>query len=193
MRLLTESLQLWSDLVLDSFFPRLCEHLLVVECGQQQISSALRFACLAITSGHHEEAIDQLRPIVRHHPLHEGLHARLMVALAGAGQQVEALGLFSRLDRTLRKNFGIEPGAELRAAQMSVLRGVASAANGTSMTDCAVVPEVERPYELPPDTHDLVGRLEHHPVLLHLTQGGSRTGLFGPSPVAAIYGPPGSG
>ncbi|MEU0804462.1 BTAD domain-containing putative transcriptional regulator [Streptomyces sp. NPDC005970] len=193
VQLLRDSLQMWSGLVLEGFSPRLREHPLAMECGQQQISSALRFSYLAVTSGHYEQAIDQLRPIVRHHPLHEGLHARLMIALAGAGQQVEALALFSRLDRALRNDFGIEPGAELRAAQMAVLRGVAPVENSAPAADHTAGRKVERPYELPPDTHDLVGRAEHHPVLLHLTQGGSHTGLFGPSPVAAMYGPPGAG
>ncbi|MDX3225479.1 BTAD domain-containing putative transcriptional regulator [Streptomyces sp. ME19-01-6] len=195
VRLLRESLQLWSGLVLEGFSPRLREHPLAVECGRQQISSALRFSHLAVTSGHYEQAIDQLQPIVRHHPLHEGLHAPLMVALAGAGQQVEALALFSRLDRALRNDFGIEPGAELRAAQLAVLRGVTPAGNGVPAADHVPGPgpELERPYELPPDTPDLVGRDEHHPVLLHLTQGDAHTGSFGPSPVAALCGPPGAG
>jgi DNA-binding SARP family transcriptional activator/DNA-binding XRE family transcriptional regulator len=194
VQLLTESLKLWSGPpVLAGFSPRLREHPLAVACSQQQISSALRFGYLAVTSGHYEQAIDQLRPVVRHQPLHEGLHARLMVALAGTGQQVEALSLFSQLDRTLRRDFGIEPGAELRAAQMSVLRGVTSVENAVPSQRRPPGAEVDRPYELSPDTNDLVGRTEHRPVLLHLTQGGSRSGLFGPAPVASLYGPPGTG
>jgi DNA-binding SARP family transcriptional activator len=193
VRLLTDLLGLWSGPVLHGSSPRLQQHPLAVDSNQRQITAALRLSELAVAYGHYEKAIDQLQPLVRHHPLHEGLHAQLMIALAGAGQQVEALDLFGRLDRTLRNDFGIDPGPELRAAQLSVLRGVSRAPDDKAVRVAPPRAETGRPYGLPPDTPDLVGRSEHHQVLQHFTQSGSPGGLFGPSPVASIYGPPGVG
>ncbi|MFE7044834.1 BTAD domain-containing putative transcriptional regulator [Streptomyces atratus] len=193
VRLLTDMLRLWSGPVLHGSSPRLQQHPLALDANQRQITAALRLAELAVAYGHYEKAIDQLQPLVRHHPLHEGLHAQLMVALAGAGRQVEALSLFSKLDRTLRIDFGIDPGPELRAAQLSVLRGVSRATDDKAVQTTTPRAEAKRPYGLPPDTPDLVGRSEHHQVLQHLTQSGSPGGLFGPSPVVSIYGPPGVG
>lgn len=193
VELLTESLRLWSGPVLDGSAARLHEHPIAVECGQRRIASALRFAQLAIASGRHQKVIDQLRPMLRQHPLHEGLHAQLMLALAGTGQQVQALKLFDALNQTMRNDYGIEPGTELRAVHLSVLRGAASASGRAHKADAAPRAEAGRRYELPPDLADFVGRDEHQPVLLHLTQGSSLSGAFTPSPVASIYGPPGVG
>ncbi|GAA2080177.1 hypothetical protein GCM10009801_38320 [Streptomyces albiaxialis] len=124
-RLLADALGLWSGPVLGGCSARLREHPRAIGLAQRQVTAALRFAQLAEVSGDHERAVDQLRPLVRQHPLHEGLHARLMLALAEDGRRVEALDLFGRIDRTLRGQFGIEPGPELRAAQLAVLRGTA--------------------------------------------------------------------
>ncbi len=121
--LLTQAMALWRGRVLDGASDRLTGHRLAVEYEHQRLDAALRLADLTIAVRGFEQAVRQLRPLVHAHPLHEGLHTRLMMALAGAGQRVAALALFRDLDRRLRTDFGIEPGADLRAAHLSVLRG----------------------------------------------------------------------
>src|SRR5262249_54502948 len=82
-------------------------------------------------------------------PLHEALHARLMVALAGSGRQADALELFVDLRARLSAELGIEPGPELRRAQLHVLRQqIPSAADGLFGTS----------NYLPRDIDDFVGR-----------------------------------
>ena len=132
--LLTEAMALWRGRVLDGSSDRLLGHRLAVEYEHQRLDAALRLADLTVAVRGFEQAIRQLRPLVHTHPLHEGLHTRLMTALAGAGQRVAALALFRDLDRRLRTEFGIEPGADLRAAHLSVLHGHAPAEQGDRRT-----------------------------------------------------------
>ncbi|MEU3617298.1 BTAD domain-containing putative transcriptional regulator [Streptomyces sp. NPDC006872] len=56
------------------------------------------------------------------HPLDEQLQARLVRVLAATGQRAEALDTWQRIRAGLVAELGVEPGAELRAAQRDVLR-----------------------------------------------------------------------
>ncbi|MEU8622246.1 BTAD domain-containing putative transcriptional regulator [Streptomyces sp. NPDC048623] len=120
--LLDASLRLWRGPLLEGMPPALRRHPVAVERSRRCIGSVLRIADLALTRGRYEDVLRRLTPIARHEPLHEGLHARLVTALAGSGRRAEALDLFVSVDRRLREQSGIGPGGELRSAQMAVLR-----------------------------------------------------------------------
>ncbi|GLY36128.1 SARP family transcriptional regulator [Amycolatopsis sp. NBRC 101858] len=68
------------------------------------------------------EVAGELHRLVVDHPLRERLWALLMLALAGAGQQAAALGAYDTIRSRLATELGAEPGADLRAAQLAVLR-----------------------------------------------------------------------
>ncbi|WP_284749147.1 BTAD domain-containing putative transcriptional regulator [Amycolatopsis sp. RTGN1] len=68
------------------------------------------------------EVAGELHRLVVDHPLRERLWALLMLALAGAGQQAAALGAYDTIRSRLAAELGAEPGADLRAAQLAVLR-----------------------------------------------------------------------
>src|SRR6185437_9607261 len=63
-----------------------------------------------------------LQALVVEHPYRERPHALLMHALAASGRQAEALDVYTKIRGRLADELGIEPGAELRAAQTAVLR-----------------------------------------------------------------------
>jgi hypothetical protein len=54
-----------------------------------------------------------LRSLAERAPLDERVHARLMAALAGTGQQAAALAMFEELRLRLGRELGVRPGSEL--------------------------------------------------------------------------------
>jgi len=123
-------------------------HATVAALSRRRLSAALAYADAGIALGRHDEVVSQLENMRDAEPLHEGLHARLMLALAGSGRQAAALALFDDLHTRLTTELGIEPGPEVRAAQLHVLR--------------QEVPAADRPFGssnyLPRDVDHFVGR-----------------------------------
>ncbi|WP_427921728.1 BTAD domain-containing putative transcriptional regulator [Streptomyces sp. cg40] len=69
--------------------------------------------------------VPELAALVADHPLREGYHRQLMLALHRTGRQPEALAVHRDLRNRLIEELGIEPGAGVREAHVEVLRGVA--------------------------------------------------------------------
>ncbi|MFY1633847.1 AfsR/SARP family transcriptional regulator [Solwaraspora sp. WMMB335] len=67
-------------------------------------------------------AIELLGPLATAHPLRERLVGLLMLALAGHGQQAQALSLYERTRARLRDELGVAPGSDLSRAHLRVLR-----------------------------------------------------------------------
>jgi len=72
--------------------------------------------------GEHREVIPELQTLVAANPLRERCHGQLMVALSRSGRQVEALEVYRRLRDRLVEDVGLEPGADLRALERSILQ-----------------------------------------------------------------------
>jgi DNA-binding SARP family transcriptional activator/DNA-binding XRE family transcriptional regulator len=122
LELLTRALRCWRGPALADAGERLRRHPAVVGAGRRRLSAVLAHADLALALGRYALAVEHLRPAVHDEPLHEALTARLMLALAGCGEQAAALALFAALCTRLDEDLGIGPAAELRAAQARVLR-----------------------------------------------------------------------
>jgi DNA-binding SARP family transcriptional activator/tetratricopeptide (TPR) repeat protein/DNA-binding XRE family transcriptional regulator len=120
--LFAQALALWRGAVLADLGFRLREQPAAVALSRRRLAVTLDFADNAIGLGRYEAAVAPLRELCRDEPLHEGVHARLMLALAGCGQQADALGLFAELRRRLIEELGIEPGAEVQDAHLRILR-----------------------------------------------------------------------
>ncbi|MEH0416133.1 BTAD domain-containing putative transcriptional regulator [Streptomyces sp. B21-083] len=89
---------------------------------EQRLATGIAHADALIAAGAHGGAVPGLRALVADEPLHEELCARLMVALAGCGQQGAALELYESLRNRLSTELGVSPGASLRQAHLRVLR-----------------------------------------------------------------------
>ncbi|MEV4111048.1 BTAD domain-containing putative transcriptional regulator [Nonomuraea sp. NPDC049695] len=179
LELLTQALGCWRGAALADL-PRVRQHPAATAVTQRRVAAALEFADLALRLGAHRQAAERLRALVAVEPLHEGLHARLMLALAGSGEQAAALELFTRFRDLLVRELGVEPGAELRDAQARVLQGdlapirppdrttasgttaasTATASTAAAGTAAASVNGQWRPAQLPADVLGFTGRAE---------------------------------
>ena len=72
---------------------------------------------------HHDGLVPELVGLVAAHPYRETLRGQLMVALARAGRQADALAAYQAGREVLVRDLGIEPGPALRAVHEAVLRG----------------------------------------------------------------------
>ncbi|HEX2314463.1 MAG TPA: BTAD domain-containing putative transcriptional regulator [Thermomonospora sp.] len=116
------ALDLWRGPVAEDLPGRLRSHPPVVAVAQRRIAAVLAYADRALALGLYANAVARLRPVAPLEPLHETLQARLMLALAGDGQQAAALDLYAALRERLAAELGVEPGAVVREAHLRVLR-----------------------------------------------------------------------
>lgn len=119
---LREALGLWRGRALDgvgdtplmaSAADRLVdEHLAVLE----------RFAAALHAGGRGAEALSLLGPAAERHPLRESLIAAVVRALHQADRQADAVALYRRTQRRLAGELGVDPGAALSEAYLTLLR-----------------------------------------------------------------------
>ena len=137
--------------------------------------------------GRHEELIGELRDVIVRHPLREHFHAQLMLALARAGRQAEALAVYQQARVALVSELGIEPGPELRQVHERILAGDAALVPPTSAHDKPVVPR-----ELPGAVRHFTGRETELAALTALIEQTSEK-LPGTVVISAIGGTAGVG
>lgn len=116
-----KTLQLWhGDPLAD--VDVLHDQLGVTRARRQLADVLLRFAELACGLGFHDRVLPRLHALAAAEPLNERVAARLMIALAGAGQQAAALLVYEDLRCRLDREFAIYPSEELVEAHLRVLR-----------------------------------------------------------------------
>ena len=118
----SQAIACWRDVVAADVGDRVRAHATAIALGRQRIAAVLAFADAAFELGRPAAAVAPLQTLAALEPLHEGLHARLMLALAGSGQQAEALRLHVGVTERLDQELGVTTGPELQAAFERVLR-----------------------------------------------------------------------
>ena len=153
-----KALSLWREQALADLAPHAIHHPVVVAVSQRRLTAVLEYADLALDRGRHQAALERLREVVHAEPLHEGLNARILLALAASGERAAALRLFRDLRDRLRDGLGIEPGTELQDAYLRVLRHGAGAAAPKPAPRPSGLSADHVPAGLPPDIATFTGR-----------------------------------
>ncbi|WP_187368303.1 BTAD domain-containing putative transcriptional regulator [Nonomuraea terrae] len=156
-----QGLSSWRGPVLADTVPGLRQHPAAIRLSHQRLAVVLAHADLAIQTGRPEQAVEHLRALACSEPLHEGMHARLMLALAGSGQRAAALQVFSDIRTRLSHELGVDPSEELKAAHLQVLRQEAPSEpvpETESRQRSALVMRMVAPAQLPPDVAGFTGR-----------------------------------
>ena len=147
--LLAEALACWRGPIAADLPVTIARHPAAVAAGRRRLTAVLALAGLAIELGQPERALGPLGSMAEDEPLHEGLAARLMLALAASGQQAAALRLHAEVRGRLADELGVDQGPQLRAAHLQIVRGQVPA-----------VPVVRQggPAQLPADIPSFTGR-----------------------------------
>jgi DNA-binding SARP family transcriptional activator len=153
--------------------------------------------------GRHHSIVGELKMLTATHRLHEGLHAKLMLALHRSGRRYEALNVYRQLREVLIEDLGLEPSPALNrihrallssdpsldARPREVARPVAPPPGATA--PAAVPAAVAVPSRLPADLADFTGRRDEleriERSLLGIDAGGPAGG------VVSISGMPAAG
>jgi len=92
-----------------------------VELEELRVQSSELLVAAKLALGLHEQVIPYLEVLTREHPLNEGLHQHLMLALYRSARQAEALRAGWDLRNRLAEEFGIEPSAGIRRLEDRIL------------------------------------------------------------------------
>ncbi|MEU1898071.1 BTAD domain-containing putative transcriptional regulator [Nocardiopsis dassonvillei] len=170
---------------------------------EERLSVIESYLDVELGLGRHSRLVGEIRTLVGEHPLRERLRAQLMLALYRSGRQAEALDTYRAGRELLVEELGLEPGEELRGMESAILAGdpglqapappapaaPPARAEASADDDAPRDPAPEtRPYQLPTDTADFVGREDVTRTIREtLVGGGGRAG------VAVLMGRPGVG
>ncbi len=184
--LLDDGLALWrADPLCD--VAELRGHPLLTAVVEERIAAVLCHADLAGELGCHARSLPWLRGLAAAHRLHEPLHARLVRALAAAGEQATALSVYHDIRRRLADELGIDPGPELAEAYHRVLRQDLAVSIEAVLTEPAIRPG---PAQLPADIVAFAGR---HDELLELDTVRETSSHSQAVTIISISGTPGVG
>jgi DNA-binding SARP family transcriptional activator/transcriptional regulator with XRE-family HTH domain len=138
----------------------------LAELRLQLADVLFRYADVACALGWHHQVLPRLQALAVAEPLNEAAHARLMIALAGAGQQAAAIHVYQDMRLRLDRELGVYPGKALVEAHLRVLhQDIPAAASGQarvyrSSSSAAAAAEHLVPRQLPAAPHHFTGRAD---------------------------------
>lgn len=140
--------------------------------------------------GRHQGLVGELKSLTAAHPLHEGFHEKLMLALHRTGRRHEALELFQNFRMVHVRELGLEPTSKLRALHQAVL----AADPSLDIKPAALIAAQPRhrpvPAQLPMDITDFTGRRRELDDVARFLESEERATAV---PIVMITGMPGVG
>ncbi|MET8685108.1 BTAD domain-containing putative transcriptional regulator [Streptomyces sp. NPDC004732] len=119
--LYAEALELWCGPIADGVPADVRGHPVFTAVDEECVSAVRDAATDALAAGVPDRVLAALRRAAATHPLDEPLQARLVLVLAAAGRQAEALATYRAVRDRLAEELGIAPGRELTEAHRRVL------------------------------------------------------------------------
>jgi predicted ATPase/DNA-binding SARP family transcriptional activator len=92
-----------------------------------RLEATVTFLTREVDGGRAAARAGELEALVARHPLDEKLTGLLMRALAATGRQADAVAAYAALRTRLADELGLDPGPQLRAVHLEVLRGETTA------------------------------------------------------------------
>ncbi|HKD98377.1 MAG TPA: BTAD domain-containing putative transcriptional regulator [Micromonosporaceae bacterium] len=186
-RLLREALSLWKgplfgDVGIPALRARVGDPV-----AESRLAAVEMCAEADLAAGRPERLVALLSVVAVVPPVRERLVALLMIGYEAAGRRAEALSVYQAARRVLIDELGIEPGAELQALHVRILRDGAApdpAVNGSAT-------RVTVPRELPPAAGAFTGRRAERERMAKVLRGGVPTA--GRARVVVVHGMGGVG
>jgi DNA-binding SARP family transcriptional activator len=120
-RALTDALSLWRGPALLELVDQGASLAHAATIDEQRLTALEARIDADLALGRHTHVVGELQELAAEHPLREGLHARLALALYRGGRQAEALRALADASRMLRDELGLEPGRALRDLEQGIL------------------------------------------------------------------------
>lgn len=188
----------------------LLDHLPYSQVLQETRLQAARGRCTALINlGRHDEVIGELRALTAAHPLDEGFHSQLMLALYRGHRQAEALDVYARLRKVMVSELGVEPTAALRDMHAGILNedaaleppptvaaiahGDGEPTGGSSITLGEAQSTQALLFQLPADTRVFTGRAAEVQAVLAAAESAAEGDAVAPLVISAIDGMGGAG
>ncbi|MEV6172021.1 AfsR/SARP family transcriptional regulator [Streptomyces sp. NPDC051954] len=121
--LLVRALRLWRGPVLADVEPGFVLRAEVLRLDELRMAAFEERFDAELRLGRHRAVLGELASLASRFPLHETLHAQLILALHRGGRSWQALETFRALHRTLVDELGLQPSSRLRELHAAVLRG----------------------------------------------------------------------
>lgn len=137
--------------------------------------------------GYHQELIGELTALVAQHPLHEGFHCQLALALYRANRQADALRTIGEATAILRNELGLDATPALASLEAQILNHD-PALRYQPIPDRQANGEHAETHVPSGERHPMVGRQAELDRLMR-----SFDGAHGAARFAVIEGPPGIG
>lgn len=121
--LLRTALALWQPPLLPNVHSDLLHRDEVPRLEEEWLRAIERVFDLELARGRHREAVAEIWPTARAHPLHERFTGQLMEALYRTGRRAEALAEYRKAKEHLAQQLGVDPGPDLQRLELAILRG----------------------------------------------------------------------
>ncbi len=150
-----------------------------------KVTATLGLADAASKIRQTDQALLWLQTAAEEEPLHEGIHARLMLALSASGQQDRALGIYRELSQRLGEELGVDPTSETQGVYRQLIE-----LNTLPSNDLSHLP---RPAQLPAASPLFGGRDDEAARLISHLTGPARAGEIPAPRILVLHGMPGVG